>query len=348
MDNQKTNLLKAEPATLDLPLAIPSSLPPSPVAKTRRSKLISWVIRLVVLGLLLAFLFSRNLNFGKIGSELLHANLGWVALSVVLVVPFIALKAMRWQVILKSLGLSIPFRAAYRLYAVGLAAGSFTPGQAGDAIKAWYLREQGFSLGSGLVSIVLDRLFDVAVLIMLAASGLSFLGADFASELPALLVLLLGTFAALVVLVVPALRNRLLDIALKVVLRKKAAASNAEFAPTEQVHHMNLLPVFGLTLVASLLALGRVWLLALALGLSLNPLQVVAVSSLATVVSLIPFSVGGIGFRDVTLIGILGKLGYSSEQAVSLSSFILLLTLVNLVAGYLIWLTRPQTEKNQN
>ncbi len=328
----------------------------------RRTKWLVWAVRLLVLALLLWFLLHLKLDPAQVFDNLLHANLIWVILSVALVLPFIALKAWRWQIILKGLGLGLPFGAAYRLYAIGLSAGSFTPGQAGDAIKAWYLREHGLSLSAGLISIVLDRLFDVAVLIMLAASGLSLLGADFAGELPALVVLLGGTIAALVVLAVPALRNRLLDIALKVVLRKNrqtqppptenivSTNTNSRIGPkipTDEVQQVKMLVVFLLTITASLLALGRIWLLALALGLNLNPLQVIAASSLATVAALLPFSVGGIGVRDLALIGILGKLGYSQEQAVSLSSFILLLTLVNLVAGYLIWLTRPRKANRQ-
>jgi uncharacterized protein (TIRG00374 family) len=306
-----------------------------------------------VLGLLVWFLLHLKLDVGKVMTNLLQANLWLVGLAVVLVFPFIALKAWRWQLILHDLGLTIPFGVAYRLYAVGLSAGSFTPGQAGDALKAWYLRERGFSLSAGLVSIVLDRLFDVAVLIMLAASGLSALGSDFFSELPALLILLVGTVAALVALSVPALRDHLLGIALKVVLSKSRGNSKNESTASQNttsesaegtlppVKQVRLLSVFGLTIVASLLALLRIWFLALALGINLNPLQVIAASSLATVVALIPFSVGGIGVRDLALIGILGKLGYSQEQAVSLSSFVLLLTLINLVVGYLIWVRRP-------
>jgi uncharacterized protein (TIRG00374 family) len=272
-----------------------------------------------------------------------------VLLSVVLVFPFIAIKAWRWQLILKDLGMAQKFGPAYRLYAIGLSAGSFTPGQAGDAIKAFYLRDRGFPLGRALVSIVLDRLFDLAVLILLAASGLLFLGSDFAGELPVLILLLGGTLAGLVALSLPGLRGWLLKTGLKIFLLRKSAQNttlqNEEREAEEQLRPVNFLPVFGATVAASLLALFRIWLLALALNLNLNFIQVVAVSSLATVVSLIPISVGGIGARDLVLVAILEKLGYLREKAISLSSFILLLNLVNLVVGYLIWQFRPDSER---
>lgn len=317
-------------------------------ATNKKRFAVRWLVRLGGTALLLFFLWKLNLDPAKILDDLLHAN-GWlVAFAVILVFPFIAVKAWRWQIILKDLGMVVRFGPAYRLYAGGMAAGSFTPGQAGDAIKAWYLREMGYSLGTALVSIVLDRLFDVAVLLLLAAGGLLFLGTDFAGELPALLALLGGTLGAVVVLSVPRWRGRLINFALKIVLRNKARRQGDTVLEAEEteaekrLRPVSFLPVFGATLLASALALFRIWILALALDLNLNLLQVIAVSSLATAISLVPVSVGGIGARDVTLVGILGKLGYAYEKAVSLSTLILLLTLVNLVAGYAIWATRPK------
>jgi uncharacterized protein (TIRG00374 family) len=308
-----------------------------------------WAVRVGGTALLVFFLTRLNLDPAKIWNDLTGANPWPILLSVLLVFPFIALKAWRWNLILKDLNIAIGFGAAYRLYAIGLSAGSFTPGQAGDAIKAFYLRDRGYPLGRSLVSIVLDRLFDLAVLILLAASGLLLLGADFTGELPVLIVLLGGTLAGLVGLSQPHIRTWLLKLALKTFLLRKAkddaGLKREEQEAEEKLRPVSLVPVFLATLLASALALFRVWLLAIALGLNLNPFQVVAVSSLATVVSLVPVSVGGIGARDITLVAILDRLGYLREKAISLSSFILLLNLVNLIVGYAIWKLRPTEEK---
>ncbi len=311
------------------------------------------MIRLAGSLLLIYFLFTLKIDFNQVFNSLVRANLWYVLIAVLLVFPFIGLKAYRWQIILKSLEIKIPYILAYRFYAGGLAAGSFTPGQAGDAIKAWYLKERGFPFGAGLVSVVLDRLFDLAVLLLLGSGGILFLGTDFAGELPGLILLLSGTLAGLFILSNPVWRNGLIGLVLKLGLRKKNSKANED--PTEveetgavrKLQPVSLLPVFGFTLLASALALFRIWLLALALGLNLNFLQVVAVSSLATAISLVPFSVGGIGARDALLAFILLKLGYSRESGVSLSTFILLLNLVNLVFGYLIWLSN-RTSYNHN
>lgn len=331
------------PASPPLVTATPDTEAVTPTPR-KKNPLVSWGLRLAGTALLLFFLWKLDLDPGKVVQELLAANMWLVAFSVVLVFPLIALKAWRWHTILHDLGIPVSFDRAYRLYAFGMAAGSLTPGQAGDFIKAWNLNQDGYSLSTALLSNVLDRLFDIAVLVLLASSGLLLLGAGFLSLLPALLALLLGLVAGLVVLSVPTWRDRLVGLALKIVLRRKADATQGD--PATRLRPVRFVRVFFLTLAATALVLFRVWLLALALGLNLNFLELVASSSLATVAALIPISIGGIGTRDLALKGILAKIGYSAEKAVSLSTFILLLQVVNLGAGYLVWFSRPKSEKN--
>ena len=310
----------------------------SSASKSKGSQTWRWIVRLGGTALLVFFLWKLNLDPVKVAQQLWQANLWLVALAVLGVFPLNALKAWRWQLILNDLRIHIGFNQAYRLYALGTAVGSFTPGQSGDLIKAWYLQDQGFRLSTGIISVVLDRLFDVAALILIATSGLLVLGANFASLLPALIALLVGVGAGLLVLSVPRLRDPLLRLTLRLVLRKRAGLdATGEAEAAEQLKPIKFGSIFGITVLATLVVLGRVWLLAAALSINLDFMQVMAASSLATVISLIPISIGGIGARDITLVYVLGQLGYDQEKAVGLSTFILLLQLVNLLVGYLIW-----------
>jgi glycosyltransferase 2 family protein len=310
-----------------------------PTRKLNRKRLF---IRLGGTALLLFFIWKLHLNLGQVASDLLRANLWALAAAILLIMPIMVLKTWRWRMILAELGLKVPFGPAYRLYAVGLSAGSFTPGQLGDAVKAWYLRDRGYPLGSSLVSIVLDRLLDVVVLALLAIGSLLVLGSAFIGELPSLLVLLVGVVGALVVFAVPVLRQRLLRLGPGLIRRKQQRYNTSEEVLTIQNPRLGkYLACFGLTLATAGIAIIRTWLLAYAIGLNFDFMEVIAASSLATAAGLIPISVSGVGVRDLTLIGIMGKLGYARESAVSLSTLLLMLNLVNLVVGYAIWATRP-------
>jgi glycosyltransferase 2 family protein len=299
-----------------------------------------WLIRLLGTALLLFFLWRLNLNLGQIVQGIFSAALLPLLISIVLIFPILALKTWRWQILLKDLGIAVSFREAHSLYALGISAGSFTPGQSGDLIKAVYLNNWGHSAGNSLLSVILDRLFDVGVLLLLAVGGLCFLGAGFSGELPVYLVLLLGVAAAVLVLAVAKWRNLLLKPVYFLVKRKKARfnAANDPLINNQAIKSSSLLGAFLITWGTAALATSRVWFLALAINLNLSFVEIIAVSSLATAAALIPISVAGIGTRDFTLVGILGKLGYAAEKAVSLSALVLLLNAFNLVAGYVVWL----------
>jgi glycosyltransferase 2 family protein len=307
----------------------------SSLAQPRSKSGWRWVIRIG--GTLLLGLFVwrvLNVDLAQVGAELANANLLLIGLSVAGVVPLIAVKSWRWQNILHDLGIHISHRQSFRLYAWGLAVGSFTPGQAGDFIKVVELKRAGHSFGTVFLSNVLDRLFDLVLLVLLATTGIVSLGADFAGALPSLLVLLGGLSVILLVLALPAWREKVLGFTVRKLLRRKLQPG--ESLP-EKLPSVRFGRLFGQSLLATLVAIGRVWLIALAIGLNLSFIELVAAANLATVAALLPISVAGIGVRDAALAGILQKLGYAAEKGVALSTFMLLLQAVNVVVGWAIW-----------
>src|ERR687885_1237687 len=132
-------------------------------------RLRGWLRILTVLALV-ALVFFFKIDLGATAALLLHADPLDIALSILLFIPFLAIKAWRWQIILRDLKVPIGMGEALRLYALGLGAGMLTPGNVGDAVKAAYFRERG--LGQAIVSVVLDRVWDVLILLLLAGSGI--------------------------------------------------------------------------------------------------------------------------------------------------------------------------------
>src|SRR3954452_6325618 len=80
---------------------------------------------------ILVFLDVRGtLPLDKLASTLLGANLALVGFSIALYVPFIWVKAGRWRAVCADMQMPMKWGDAWRIYAIGLAAGTFTPGQA--------------------------------------------------------------------------------------------------------------------------------------------------------------------------------------------------------------------------
>ncbi len=127
------------------------------------------------------------------------ANPWLVAIAAVAVFPLLAPKARRWQIVLADFGIALPWRDAFRFYAIGLWAAIVTPGQLGDGLKAWYVQSRGGNLAPALASVVVDRLFDVLMLLAAAALGVAVYGAAFGAQFALVGVLTVVTIVGIVV-----------------------------------------------------------------------------------------------------------------------------------------------------
>lgn len=303
--------------------------------------------RLIVTLILVGLLTRLNLNWFQIGQDLSRANLAGVLASVFLIFPIIGLKGWRWKIILENYRINLNIKEASGLYGLGLAAGSVTPGQTGDFIKALTLQERGYSLAGSMLATLVDRLFDMFVLALLALGGLLQLGTAFYGELPLLLSFLALVGLGIVLLAIPRFSGFIFNNLLGTLFARKfsrgkfrARLENPQNTPPVPYQPLSLkctASSFFLTLLTAGLAVARTWLLAVALGMDLPAMNVLAVSSLATIASLLPITIGGIGVRDITLLGLMARLGYASDYAVSLSTLLLLVNLCNFPAGYIAW-----------
>lgn len=301
-------------------------------------KLLPWLLRL--LGPALLVLFLANANLGELWLTLRDASLWPIVLSVLLMPPFVLIKAWRWLRLMRELGLRLDFPTAAALYTVGLFYGATTPGQAGDLLKAVYLRDRGQPLAPAMLSVILDRLFDLLIMAALATLGIFALGQLLPSrELQGAVVAVMGISLAVLTVLLVARRPR--EWALTVALPRLAPRLQASLGRwNSQLRSLSLSP--SLIVELGLLSLGsafftflRLWLLFLALDLGLVPLYVViGASALIAVLQVLPISIAGVGVRDAVLIAILLPYGYQAEQALTLSALFLLLNLEHILVGF--------------
>lgn len=303
-------------------------------------KLLPWLMRL--LGPALLVLFLLNADLGQLWATMRDALLWPIALSLLLMPPFVVIKSWRWVRIMRELGLSLDLPTACALYTVGLFYGATTPGQAGDLLKAVYLRDRGQPLAPAMLSVVLDRLFDLLVMAALATLGIFALGQLLPSrQLQGLLVVGMGL--GLVALTVLLVARGPRQWALTVALPRVAPGLTATLGRwNSELGHLELRPaplaaVTAASLISACFTFVRLWLLFLALGLDRVPLYVViGASALIAVLQVLPISIAGVGVRDAVLIAILLPYGYSAEQAITLSALFLLINLQHILVGFIV------------
>lgn len=311
-------------------------------------KYATWLLRLIGPALLLIFLLRSNLQdlLRQVGTVELWPVVG----SLALMLPFVVIKAWRWNLIMTELKLETPpLGYSITLYLIGLFLGGMTPGQSGDFVKAWYLRQRGLPLPPVLFSIVLDRLFDFLIMALMALLGLFVLIDAFPPGQRAALQAATFAFAGLILLMTPLLMARrprewLIGLALPLLpLRLRAVVERWR----EQFAGLSLQPgLMATLLLASFLSASstilRIYLLYLALPLDRVPLlAVVSSTALIAILQALPISFGGVGVRDFVLIAVLGAYGYPQELALVLSALFLVLNIEHIIVGFLASLRHP-------
>ncbi|WP_298816689.1 lysylphosphatidylglycerol synthase transmembrane domain-containing protein [Chloroflexus sp.] len=306
---------------------------------------ISWLLRLIGPALLIAFLATSDLN--RLWEIVRSAAIVPILWSLALFPPFVIIKSWRWIQIMRAMNLVLDLPTACVLYIVGLFYGATTPGQAGDLLKAVYLRERGHPFAPALLSVVLDRLCDLIIMAALGAIGVFALGRLLPSrELQQAIVIVSGIGLVVVTVLLTARGPR--SWALTVALPRIAPRLRARLDHwNEQMHSLTLTPaliatVSGATLISASFTFLRLWLLFLALDLGAVPLPVVIGSSaLIAVLQALPISIGGVGVRDVVLVATLAAYGYSQEQALTLSALFLLINVEHIIIGFIVSLWFP-------
>ena len=130
-----------------------------------------WLTRLLGPAVLAYFLLTTDLH--RIAANLRDVRWAPLPLSLALFPGVVLTKAWRWRQLIPALGVAAPtMLEASTLFMIGQFAGGATPGQTGDFVRAWYLRERGAPLSTALFSILLDRLLDFLLLAIVSLFGL--------------------------------------------------------------------------------------------------------------------------------------------------------------------------------
>lgn len=303
-----------------------------------------WVPRLLGLGLLVWAV--RTVGAGNLAGALARADPKLVLPAALVALPFIYVKGWRWSRILAGLGVELSVRDAFGLYAIGIWAGQVTPGQAGDFLKAWYLRARGVEIARAVVSSLLDRLFDLAAVFALGAVGLVAYAGGGGGGIAIALVGLLAVTVALAAAMTSGWRRlggALFDRLAPAALRARLTGNRAiQALAAVRLDARHLAVVLALTALSWVISLARVYLCFLAVGIKLPALDYLVAAAVVTLAGLI--TLGGVGTRDAAMLALLGPASayhYAGSTVVAASFLVLVLNFSNIVPGLVLWLREP-------
>ncbi len=299
-----------------------------------------WKHKFKLLGLALFVFILMQVNLSELINTISNTSLPLYMGSFLLSFPAIWLRAQRWKMFAEtSQKLPMTGLQAFRYYWIAVFWGAITPGKIGELLKIKYLKEMGVSWGESAAATIIDRLIDLACLVVLFYFGVLVLSNEMIATFSTIPFMIIGAIIAIAIVYL--FRRRLFQLFegfIKKVFKKISAGSIGEqmtkFTNSIRAISSSMWLVTSLiTLITWILYSLQLYLVSLALGIRLPVVDFSLIMYIVAFVTLIPVSVEGIGTRDAMLIYLLGQYGVIREEAIALSMLILGLMLFNTLVG---------------
>jgi glycosyltransferase 2 family protein len=124
---------------------------------------------LLIVGLtaILLWWFLRHANLSSVAREMQGAQALPLLLSLCMTVVTYVVRALRWQYLLAPIG-HVRFGPAFRTTVIGFATNALLPGRLGELVRPYLLaRRERLSTSATLATVLLERVLDVAVVLLL-------------------------------------------------------------------------------------------------------------------------------------------------------------------------------------
>lgn len=301
----------------------------------------------LLLGVLACSTVVMSMEVGR-HFEQLQVSVAWMPATLGILVTFclISVRAARWNMLLRASGAALPLRRLASIYGSSFFLGLVSPGKIGEISRVWMVRRDVGGIAPAAVSVVVDRAFDLVSTLMLVGVFGTLVSIEGYETLSAVLRTL--CILAAVGLAVTLGQPRVLQTCVYAVTARllRRISSQTKDCQPDDIHvgfrPSTLLGAAGLSLFSQALALVQIYLFAQAVQISLNPISIYAVVTMATIIASLPLSVAGIGTREAAVILSLVAMGVDSEQAFAFSILWLVNFLVMLATSFLFFVNRPR------
>ena len=308
----------------------------------RRTNLLRLLIRLIGPALLVLVVWRLE-DKTELWSAAKNADLLPFGLALLLNVPVVHFKVLRWRDLLEGCGYRYPLGRSYAAVLSSLYLGMLTPGRVGDVLRIQYVKHEiDVPYVDGLAVTVMDRFADLYVLAGVVALGT----VHFATVLDSNLVYLSWLAVAIAALAPTLFLFRgpveLLGRVLGRLTDRWHTSLAALLAALRGLIGRAVLVAVPLTILSFALNYLQGWLIAGALGIELSYLDVASLLATTSLLGLMPISVSGVGVRELFLALVFPALGFQAAQGVAFGLLVFLCNYMAIVlAGFVAWQVSP-------
>ncbi len=280
-----------------------------------------------IIGIILLIYILTRLDLNTIIVNVKNFDLNWLFVYGLLTISMLILKSLRWETALKKQGVNYSLKKILTIFTITSFWGIITPGRIGEFGKILYLQNDNLPFSRSIVTIIIDRIYDIALLFIMGIISFLFFINILVPDL-SLIVLILSVLITLIIIIY-FIRGGLwvlLKRTLRTILPKdKYERLNSDWslfkADFSFIFISTIPKMFFYSIIASLCYYLQIYAVALGFGVNVSFIYLALCSSVGAIISWIPISIGGLGTREAVFIFLLSKVSISTESAVLISFF---------------------------
>lgn len=280
----------------------------------------NWV-KLIGVALLVWILSTLDLALAR--KTLIKLNPAYLMGYVLCFVAMIMVRTLRLKCALSCLGYPLSFLDCYVAILEPAFMGSVTPGRFGEFTRVGYIHAHGISMLKAVSVVTIERLVDISVLLIFGVGGMVYIFASAPYHFSGFIVILFGLILFNRAICSYDLLLMYFNKYMKWMLRwEPAFVTHHRQVLATSFHHVMTraaLPFFSLALACIALNFIQIFFLAKSFGFEADYLVVIFAYAVATLVSLLPISVAGLGTREATYIMIMAREGILKDHALLFS-----------------------------
>ncbi len=276
-------------------------------------------------------------------SILAGVSLVWIAVLLLISLVLVVVSCIKWRMFLAARGVSVSFWKLTDLYLIGYFFNNFAPSNVGgDLARSYILGSHIGSQSNSFGTVFLERFTGFVALIAMALTA--------ACVRPELLVnrslaLLLAAMAAglggMLVLIVSRTAQAWVRKALRRLPRKRPVEKLERFVEVVfffQAHRPIMIKALLLSVLFHVFTIINTQAACLALGVSVNTLDLAVVVPVVLLISAVPVSMNALGIMEGAFVFFLGMAGVEAAAALSVALVFRAKNLIMALFGGLLWL----------
>ncbi len=316
---------------------------------TWHSRLIQ-AFQTMILLVLIAYLVS-SLSFRELGKVLLHLNIGWLIVPILLHLGAVWLNAYRWMILLNDDSCGVPlWRLAYSQI-VGQFFNVFLPSDmGGDVYKMHDIHKFCKSPGKSVVSVLMTRVFGFLMMGVTLAMGIIISHNIIRLKCVFWMATIYSSLAILFIILLIEGNWLRLDLKKKEIKNKyffKLASIFDELCKMT-INRKLVLSALFLALVFQILLIVVIFFYGLTVNVILPFHNLFLIAPLIMLISALPISINSMGLREGAFVYFLNWLGLANEQGmiIALLSRSVSGVIIPLLGGILFILFRKHIDKS--